>query len=1132
MKNCINKIKKVVITGLMALAIFAVGFLGVLSTPLMNVANILAATDYDALSTSALKLASMPKTAKLNQAGGVKVPAGTTDNATDSINCKILDPKGEIIFDSADPSSYADVTVDAEGYTFMPTKVGIYRVRYTVASSVKRNLSTQEYQINVEGEKAEMEFENAAIPSIVNGKYQIVLPNPTVTEIDGTEGNLDNLTITVKGAYTGAETYSSKLANDDYFIKKVGQNFAFTPNAEQDCTYYVTYIYKASNNLETTKVFEIKYEKEFDETKIELGYKLSGSMPESLELGVEKELPTVSIYDKNDEDLKLDAYTDVEVIFVPNTQNVAKYESKFESGKDYVLVSTTNKVTAMYPSSEGTYYITYNISSFYSKAQNKVDKTLKYTITNVKDSTAPVTYAVDDYSSFIKVDEGNVLIGKNSLDEEYEIKDISYKIPSKVATNTEVYLPAIYATDNFSSYGEMYPTLERVVVNESGNKTTITTCYKLVDSEMKRVNVNPYEICSYKFTEAGTYTIRYEATDTANKYNYTGTTFTIVVEDGFVDTVSPRITMPTIASYANKNEEFTFSKAQVVDYISADAGETKISDKNVEVAYYYYTGTIDLSSELEKARNNEPSALRAISENENDSTKLTMITPESDFTIVCVAYDDADNKSVKEKTVTILNSTADTVAPSLVGTDVDYIDALLDENLKQDEEISLPTLKISDNNDAKYLTASVEVFDEDGKKVNLLGVGYRPVDDKLQIENAKFISTKAGEYTIVYTISDLGGNYLVKSYFVSIADTKAPVIELDGSLSTVEVGETITLPSITVKDDGKVIDNPSIEVRAGENNPMYKYNNGTMEFTALETGIYEFIYYAKDAYGNNAQPVSIIITAQDTQKPVITLDKEIELYSPITKDSLDNIEPIEIPSFTATDVLNGLEGEPKVTVKSPSGKELTVTKTATGYTFVPTDDGVYTIEYSATDKANNITTETYSMKVGDITKPSIAIEEDSSNLPNDMKVNSTLKLDLTEISVSDAGETLTANELLSLYTNNGSQRFVVRVVGPNGQTISVDEDTDYEYTLTETGTYSIKYIARDKAGNERIKEVSFEVYADDNKSVISTETWSIVLIILSIAILAGVVIYFIKTREKKPAKPQPRLNKENTDDKE
>ena len=49
------------------------------------------------------------------------------------------------------------------------------------------------------------------------------------------------------------------------------------------------------------------------------------------------------------------------------------------------------------------------------------------------------------------------------------------------------------------------------------------------------------------------------------------------------------------------------------------------------------------------------------------------------------------------------------------------------------------------------------------------------------------------------------------------------------------------------------------------------------------------------------------------------------------------------------------------------------------------------------------------------------------NAPTELKLNGKLDLDLTKIEVSDAGETKTAEDLTTSYTNNGLKMFTVKV---------------------------------------------------------------------------------------------------------
>lgn len=1113
MKNCIKKISNLTIKGFALLAIALVALLGVLSTPLMNVAKVMAASIEDNIS-SGLKIKKMPKKATLNNV--VNIPFGESDRTGETVTAKILDPKGKVIYNGTDT---AEVVKGVDSYKLTPTKVGTYKVQYSIISSIGASLSTQEFNIVVTADKATMSFEENSkyiIPSVTNGNYQIVLPNPSVLDSEGNEVDnvLNNLTISIKDTYTNTTQYSYNYANENNLIKKLDNgHYAFTPNAEADCSYIITYTYVDSlSSLETTEVFEVNYEKEFDAKDIKLGYKFNGSIPESMELGKEQTLPLVNIYDENDSDLNLSAYTDVQVVFIPNNSNKSKYEDKLESNKDYVIVSNSNVFTPIYPSSEGTYRITYAISSFYSLAENKIDKTLIYSINDVKDTTAPITYAVKNYDES-KVEE-----------DDFEFQDASYKIPSKIATNTEVYFPAIFAKDNVTSYADL--TLRRVIVPESGSNITLSTRYD--ETEGKYVDAKNSEMVSYKFTKTGTYTIRYEATDKANKYNYTGTTFTIVVEDDFSDTIAPRITLNNVPSTTKANEVVSFAPATVVDYASIEDTENEVVDKNVRVKYYYFTANLTKEELKTKYQNDDFTSLTEIKINENN--KYTFTAPASaDVKIVCFAEDYSKNVSVETRTISIIDVN-DNDLPTMVTVDATYANSLVSSSYSQDDLITLPDFVVSDGDNSEYLEGSIKVEDKNGSAISVTGAKYTITDDKLTISNARFIATKAGNYTITYTINDIGGNYLVKSYIVNVQDTKAPTIIVEGSLTTVEVGEATKMPSFIVKDNGEVITNATTEIRfIGDNNPSYKFNKGTGEFTALEAGIFTYEYYAKDSSDNETISGPYTFEAKDTIKPVITVDKDLnsEKTYPITKDSADNILPIILPDFTASDVLNGIK-DTKVIVKSPSEKELTVTKTEDGYKFTPTVDGIYTVIYSATDNANNTTEESFLIKIGDNTKPSIVFANDL-NLPTEMKVNSgNLKIDLSKITVNDNGESKTASDLISEYTNNGYKMFTLTVTGPKGSAVNEIADRNYEYDLTETGKYTVTFVARDKAGNEKTIKNYVEVYAEDNKSVITSETWSIVLIVLALGVLAGVVIYFIKTRDKKPTKKDiVKLNKDS-----
>ncbi len=1159
MKKIANKFSKIAINCLAAIATLLVAFLGVFSAPLMNVARVMAD---EAFSSSTLSLAKLKSKVKLGN--DIEIPKGTTDDG--QVNIVVKDPKNKVVFDSTRAGDFANVTDAGTKYTLKADKVGTYKIQYSVkGASSHKELQTQEFKVVVTGEKAQLSFETNSkymIPSVVNAEHQIVLPNPIVKDSEGNDVKeakvLESLKVVVKETATGTE-YSSDLANTDYFIKKVDArkdadnndvyNYAFTPSGDVDCSYIVTYYYTDTlTGLETVyKPFEINYEKEFKASDIKFGYKFVSdgeglsSIPSSLELGEEVILPIANFYDENDEDFSLVGVTDVQVIFTPNAANKEKYASLLESGKDYVVVSNSNKFTPMYSSNEGYYTINYDLSSFYTYAENskkvageekKTDAHLVYNITDAKDSTAPTTYVVNDYA-------------ESEINGTYEPVDVSYLIPTKVKTGTTVNFPAIFATDNVSSFEDMKNSFHRVIVPEKEANTTLENETKSGTNDKYKFN----ETASFTFDKAGTYTVRYEATDKANRYNYTGTTFKIEVVDEFEDNAAPRITMSTVPAVVEVGETLEINKPQIIDYKSTDAQETEVVDKNLEVYYFYYLDSAiadadALKAEIETYRTTKTSLnLKLLEEKEGDNSKLALTIPNaSKVTVVAVAIDDShyiDSEkglSVETRTINVLNVENDSDAPVINTVDSEYKAGLEANTLKQDEVIKLPELKAADGTYTDYLKASVEVVDKNGNSVSVVNAKYEVNGSNYVIKDAKFVATKSGYYTIVYRLSDLGGNYTIKSYVVSIARTKAPTIEIDGTVTSAEIGEAIKLPAAVVKEDGEVVSSYKISVVFGDDVPSNKFVVGTNEFTALEAGTFTYKYVAKDGDTVVAETGFYSFEAKDTQKPVITTDYDlnsIKTFKLVKEEGATDYNPIELPGYTAEDVLNGIR-ESKVTVKSPSGKELKVTYDEENgvYKFIPTLDGAYTVVYSATDNANNTTELTYVIKVGDTTAPSISFAEISDfGKRADIKVNGSLTLDLDKIKVSDAGTTETAKALTTKYTNGNLKRFLITVTGPDGSTVTAEDDS-YEYVLKTAGKYTITYTARDQAGNEKIVKEYVTVYADNNASVISTETWSIVLIVLSLAILAGVIIYFVKTRDKKTDKKTPvKLTDDKKDDK-
>ena len=84
---------------------------------------------------------------------------------------------------------------------------------------------------------------------------------------------------------------------------------------------------------------------------------------------------------------------------------------------------------------------------------------------------------------------------------------------------------------------------------------------------------------------------------------------------------------------------------------------------------------------------------------------------------------------------------------------------------------------------------------------------------------------------------------------------------------------------------------------------------------------------------------------------------------------------------------------------------------------------------------------------------------------------------------------------------------------PDGSTVSQITEGSYNYNLTQAGDYTLTYTVRDEAGNQKVESTVFQVSADEAGTTVLTQTLGIIFILLALFVLAGVVIYFVRSRE-------------------
>lgn len=178
-------------------------------------------------------------------------------------------------------------------------------------------------------------------------------------------------------------------------------------------------------------------------------------------------------------------------------------------------------------------------------------------------------------------------------------------------------------------------------------------------------------------------------------------------------------------------------------------------------------------------------------------------------------------------------------------------------------------------------------------------------------------------------------------------------------------------------------------------------------------------------------------------------------------------------------------------------------------------NGQYTIKYSIQGQdylgqsIGEAKTVEYTISNGDVTKPEINFED---NFINDTyNLGDTLILNMAGLQVSDNVTTdtdyLLSHMQVTLTNNDTDETWTLEDQG-DGEVIS------YEHTLEEAGEYTLTVTITDEANNKQSKSVSFTVSADETTPVSVQEILGGVLIGLSVAVLAGVVVYFVVSKVK------------------
>ncbi|MGN1212822.1 MAG: hypothetical protein ACI4TZ_02150 [Christensenellales bacterium] len=1118
---------------------------------------------------ASIALTKMPTKGEVNKP--VYLPKGTSNNSAD-VTIKVTDPRGKAVELGSE-----NLVLEADGehagqYKLIPTMVGNYKVQYTASAVTGYKATTsQQYIIKVTSSKATLSFDENTpfmLPTTIGENTSVVLPYPNISETgkeeDEVKGNYDTVKVVVKDA--NHDVVAEKTVTIDgkkYYVLTANKD------AEENTiygTYSVAYSYVNASGIRVTKSYSVNVSPNYTVDNQNITFTWEGSLPESATLGNEVKLPKPVTVDKNSNNASVLTYTKVEVNYlengeVKNTYDVDEQDFTFKpmdeaKNNNYYQIKykiyTLEKLDLYKYFNENT---TATFADYIKDLQPTLERT--YDLKNVTDNVNPTPVAVNAY------EVSTSAAGVKSVADDIDTTDISYMIPSKARIGVEIELPAIYATDNFDEYGSL--TLTRgIIYKATSTSTSDTTTYVETASNtdikdgdgndlLTFVKAEANEMSKVTFHQAGTYKIIYQARDASGNVNR-DVVYKIVVptDANYADTVAPYITLTGLPNSVVNGETLSFAMPTVVDYEKDhDANPTSTStvDSNVKTDVYYYFGDYVAGKEPSNAdcfkieKNADDSTLYSFDVNATDQSKLTIVVRAEDdakYTKNGLGVDGADinNVSYAHKTINIYGLNDDDKAPELY--DANSLETLAtklndngeSENYGQGEEIIIfddsTEVKFSDKNTSGVnktgnLVSNLVVYDANGNEIEVTGFTYEYDGSYITLKGGKIVTSVAGEYSVVITTTDVAGNSLINSVNFVVRDTKAPSIQVKGLKTTMELGTTYTLPTPIVVDDGKVIENKaSMTVKFIEAPGNTGFQHESLSFTPSKAGTYSFVYVASDGV-NKIESDVYTITVKDTVDPVIVLD-ENDAQVPLTAKV--GVE-VELPSFTAEDA-NGIKSL-TLKVTNPDGDVVDPVE-GKEFTFKFEKDGKYNVVYTAVDLAGNTAELEYTISVGDVVAPKFVIGDANKIINKTFKVGEKFSLVLDDVTVTDGDKEYDVEDELDKTDGKVS----ITVISPDGKTTKLQSTNNYSYTFESAGTYTLKYSATDEAGNttEPIS-YTFEVKGNANSSSITEQTWGVVLIVVSIALLAGVVIYFVKTKDKTDAKEKAKeLAKKNKKDDE
>ncbi len=1049
---------------------------------------------------------------------------------------------------------------------------GIYRVKYFAKSAGKITSESETYTITVKTYSYSLTLpENSyfTVPTILPTGTAVKFPAPVVDiEEGGAEGEVVVEVRTTSPANTVTLTKQTDAKYGDYY------SYTTANNAD---TFTVYYNYKVGGEVVDYTFSNHNVRKDYNVDNLGLTFEIpSASWPSTATLGVPVSLPKTTA--KASDGASIATYFNVRAYHIPSND----VENLVYEGSEYSFT----------PALAGTYRVYYDAIVNYGTKQIKV--TRSKLITNVKDGQVPTVYAVNSYefataaeiTSGVKNVQGIKSVGGKTITElgidtstmtlEEQraallkaMGDLSHAVPSIAEVGNTITLPAIYSQDNYSVLGDTSKnlTIRREWAKEDGSTSTVEV-----------ITGDTFAATTFDLSDVapGNYVIRYVAEDSsvggsASVSETVGYAIQVVAS-GSLTASTPKLTAPTINSSAYPGDTITFDAP-----VYSDTYDSRLS----LVVAYSYDGT-DWTA---LTANKEGKYSVSIPSDTSSTTLKIKIDVVNDFrndaskTMEVSILNVTEDKSAP--TIDTTNFLTQFASLNNINTTDLKPDGTLTITGKaafgQQQVINLPAFSFKDKGET--LEVKVTVIRPNGKEVSL-SYGTTEIEalegdfTKYTIPAGTFVTTVAGYYKVIYSAIDGNGNLVTQTFGIKVRSTQGPqlVINAGSIVSTLEMNEYYELPAITLYDmGGEEIDFSEDETASSmwkvtviEGKLVERIVNGKLVgFTpSTHGGVYK-IQAVGTANGITVTSQERELVCKDSIQPVITLEKEYKLDSKI--ETYNANEDIVLPNVEVTDKNNNhITDYTSLTVEVKKGSTVVpvTTKTAeeaeaayiaagdskpqwplsgekklgsgvfvTRYSFKPTaGEGKYTITYTATDKAGNVSTYVTSISIGDDEAPVLEWVNKEKDLVTELKVGDTYELNLDFFEIKDKDtENMSTADYLNYITNTDRVNIYLR--DPDGNTktnmFKADGSEGYKWTFDKAGKYTLHFVLKDSKGNSS-SITPYTITVAEEKEGEEKEASPVLgttLIVIASVLVAGVIVYFVVTGIKGSPKSKKRVVK-------